>query len=95
MIVDLTPPEAGVIVDGLEPNFHDVAFSSESATITSQWENYTDPESGIRDHKVSVYRKRDGRLVNKIPTFLLHLISKDMLLQYIIIHLVLAESGRK
>ena len=66
MIVDLTPPAAGVIVDGLESKFHDVAFSSESATITSQWENYTDPESGIRDHKVSVYRKRDGRLVNEI-----------------------------
>ncbi|XP_072033446.1 LOW QUALITY PROTEIN: uncharacterized protein [Amphiura filiformis] len=60
VIVDLTPPEAGLIIDGLDPEFRDLVYSSEAATITSQWVNYTDPESGIRDYKISVYRKHDN-----------------------------------
>ncbi len=63
VIVDLTPPETGVIIDGVDPEFQDVVYSSEAATISAQWTNYTDPESGIRDHKISVYRKHYTKYV--------------------------------
>ena len=59
VIVDLTPPVSGIIVDGNETDFTNVQFSSEPASVKAQWADYSDPESGIRDYKITVYRKQD------------------------------------
>ena len=57
--VDLTPPVQGSIRDGLLPEPMDLEFSSKPATVAAHWEGFYDPESGIEDYQVTVYRKHD------------------------------------
>ncbi|XP_038062441.1 uncharacterized protein LOC119732930 [Patiria miniata] len=57
--VDLTPPIQGSVYDGLLPGPTDLDFSSEPATVEAQWKGFSDPESGIEDYQVTVYRKND------------------------------------
>ncbi|XP_048250793.1 uncharacterized protein LOC124111176 [Haliotis rufescens] len=59
VIVDLTPPVAGEVVDGRSANFTDTAFSLHVATVATQWRGYTDPESNIREYAVEVLRARN------------------------------------
>ena len=61
--IDLTPPVPGSVYDGREEGPTDVVFSSESATVSSQWEGFTDPESGITEYKVSVFRRKRMRYI--------------------------------
>ncbi|XP_033637723.1 uncharacterized protein LOC117298529 [Asterias rubens] len=55
--VDLTPPVQGSVYDGLLPGPTDLEFSSKPATVSAQWQGFSDPESGIEDYQVTVYRK--------------------------------------
>ncbi|XP_078658230.1 uncharacterized protein LOC144903713 [Branchiostoma floridae x Branchiostoma belcheri] len=59
VMYDATPPEEGWVNDGLDPN-HDVAYSSETATVSANWDNFTDPESDIADYKITVWRKHSS-----------------------------------
>ena len=53
-MVDITSPIPGVVKDGFSVQ-HDIDYSSETATVRSVWDNFTDPESGIADYKVHVH----------------------------------------
>ena len=53
MLVDITPPLPGWVNDGVEP-LRDVQYSAESATKRCNWNNFTDPESGIEKYEVKV-----------------------------------------
>ena len=59
----MTPPVPGTVYDGREEGPTDVVFSSESATVSSQWEGFIDPESGITEYKVSVFRRQRMRYI--------------------------------
>ncbi|CAH1250560.1 FAT1 [Branchiostoma lanceolatum] len=62
--VDLTPPEAGWIVDGTSEELDangipmDEEFTSEQAIVGAIWGDFVDPESGIDEFMVSVYRRQ-------------------------------------
>ena len=56
VLVDLTPPETGDVIDGLRPNFDDVRFSVHQATVSAQWRDFRDPESGVVSYEVQVHR---------------------------------------
>ncbi|XP_038050728.1 uncharacterized protein LOC119723897 [Patiria miniata] len=58
--VDLTPPLQGSVYDGLLPGPTDLEFSSKPATVEAQWQGFSDPDSGIDDYQVTIYRKHDG-----------------------------------
>ncbi|XP_071798137.1 uncharacterized protein [Asterias amurensis] len=59
VIVDLTPPVQGSVYDGLLPGTKDLDFSSKPATVSARWQGFSDPESGIEDYRVTIYRKHD------------------------------------
>ncbi|XP_070573688.1 uncharacterized protein [Ptychodera flava] len=55
VLFDATAPVEGELRDGLDPSV-DMKYSSETATVSANWNGYTDPESGILQYDVSVYR---------------------------------------
>ncbi|XP_078575736.1 uncharacterized protein LOC144861641 [Branchiostoma floridae x Branchiostoma japonicum] len=59
VMYDATPPEEGWVKDGLDPN-HDVTYSSELASVSANWGDFRDPESGIADNTVTVWRKHSN-----------------------------------
>ncbi|XP_048258679.1 uncharacterized protein LOC124137747 [Haliotis rufescens] len=59
VIVDLTPPVPGEVVDGIRKGFDDVEFSTHVATVGTQWRNHSDPESDIREYAVQVLRAKN------------------------------------
>ena len=63
VLVDITPPIPGFTVDGLDLT-EDISFSSETATKSVSWDNFTDPESGIDRYQVSMYKNNE-----KVKTF--------------------------
>lgn len=52
--VDLTEPESGEVVDGVQTGFTDLKFSPSTAKVGAQWKGFHDPESGIQQYEVSV-----------------------------------------
>ncbi|CAH1242180.1 Hypp6488 [Branchiostoma lanceolatum] len=63
VLIDLTPPEAGWVVDGnymdMDPSTGlpmDEVFTSEPAMVSAQWGEFVDPESDIDSYSVSVWR---------------------------------------
>ena len=54
MLVDLTKPVPGQVIDGLLDNFQDLEFTSSQAKVEAQWKNYYDPESLIKQYDVQV-----------------------------------------
>ncbi|XP_070204336.1 uncharacterized protein [Littorina saxatilis] len=54
VLVDLTPPIAGRVVDGDDIN-NDVDYTSEAASIAAAWEGFSDPETGIDSYTLSVF----------------------------------------
>lgn len=56
--VDLTKPDSGIAVDGIKEGFTDLRYSPSKSTVQLQWDNFYDPESGIREYDVQVARKR-------------------------------------
>ncbi|XP_046574117.1 uncharacterized protein LOC124282192 [Haliotis rubra] len=58
VIVDLTAPVPGDVVDGIRESFVDVEFSAHVATVGTQWRNQSDPESDIREYAVQILRAK-------------------------------------
>ncbi|KAI8518956.1 hypothetical protein Bbelb_022130, partial [Branchiostoma belcheri] len=62
--VDLTPPESGWFVDGDSDETGangvpvDLEFTSEPARVDAQWGDFLDPESGIDEFMLSIYRRQ-------------------------------------
>lgn len=54
VLVDLTEPVAGEVVDGLLDSFEDLEFTSSQAKVEAQWRGYYDPESLIKQYDVQV-----------------------------------------
>jgi hypothetical protein len=52
--VDLTAPVSGEVVDGVQPGFTDLQYSPSTAKVGTQWRDYYDPESGIKQYEVQV-----------------------------------------
>nr|KAG5706426.1 hypothetical protein BaRGS_032819 [Batillaria attramentaria] len=53
LLVDVTPPIPGNVSDGDDIN-NDIDFTSETATITTTWSDFRDPESGLTPYSLSV-----------------------------------------
>ncbi|XP_033731540.1 uncharacterized protein LOC117321183 [Pecten maximus] len=60
VLVDVTSPDAGWIHDGLSIH-SDIQFSSESASKSCNWNNFTDAESNIDHYKASVFVNNELR----------------------------------
>lgn len=58
VLVDLTEPVAGEVVDGSAHDFTDLQFTTSQAKVELQWRNYYDPESNISHYDVKVYRAK-------------------------------------
>lgn len=58
VLVDLTEPVAGEVVDGSAYDFTDLQFTTSQAKVELQWRNYYDPESNISRYDVKVYRAK-------------------------------------
>ena len=60
MLIDSTPPNIGVVYDGLSPGI-DLEFSSDAFTAQAHWINFTDDESSISHYVILVfYRAMDS-----------------------------------
>ena len=59
--VDVTPPLKGIVKDGNDPNSDEI-YSSEASTVSCVWRGFSDPESGIKQYGVDVYRTSAGML---------------------------------
>ena len=59
MLVDLTPPDAGSIYDGLVTGI-DLQYSSNAFSVQANWINYTDDESGISHYTITVFYRAMG-----------------------------------
>ncbi|CAH1802777.1 unnamed protein product [Owenia fusiformis] len=55
--IDMTKPIKGWIKDGLDKDI-DSNFTSKTASVQVNWNGYGDPESGIVDYSLAVYRER-------------------------------------
>ncbi|XP_060074374.1 uncharacterized protein LOC132554093 [Ylistrum balloti] len=58
ILIDITPPLPGIIWDGPVKG-NDIDFSSETATKSCNWDNFTDPESHIAKYDISLYINRE------------------------------------
>jgi hypothetical protein len=54
VLVDLTEPESGEVVDGKDPAFKDLQFTTSQAKVQLQWRGFQDPESLIKQYEVQV-----------------------------------------
>lgn len=54
VLVDLTEPESGEVIDGKEATFTDLQFTTNQAKVELQWRNFQDPESLIKQYEVLV-----------------------------------------
>lgn len=54
VLVDLTEPESGDVIDGKEATFTDLQFTTNQAKVELQWRNFEDPESLIKQYEVLV-----------------------------------------
>ena len=54
VLVDVTPPVAGIVVDGADVN-NDVNFTSESSSVSAAWTGFSDPETDIASYTVQLY----------------------------------------
>ncbi|KAK7498950.1 hypothetical protein BaRGS_00009759 [Batillaria attramentaria] len=58
VLIDLTPPVPGVVVDGDDIN-SDIEFTSETASLSSSWQGFHDPETQIDSYTLSVFVNGD------------------------------------
>ncbi|KAK7496779.1 hypothetical protein BaRGS_00011988 [Batillaria attramentaria] len=54
VLIDVTPPIPGTVSDGDDVN-NDINFTSKTATITTTWSDFQDPESGLTPYSLSVF----------------------------------------
>ncbi|XP_033747032.1 uncharacterized protein LOC117332256 [Pecten maximus] len=57
VLIDITPPLPGVVLDGSVTGT-DIVFSSETATKSCNWNKFADPESHISKYDISLYINR-------------------------------------
>ncbi|CAH1783351.1 unnamed protein product, partial [Owenia fusiformis] len=57
VLVDMTNPVRGWMKDGLDKDI-DRNFTSKTASVLVNWGGFEDPESGIDDYSLAVYRRR-------------------------------------
>nr|XP_006820036.1 PREDICTED: uncharacterized protein LOC102804939 [Saccoglossus kowalevskii] len=60
VLIDVTPPTKGWVKDGLDPD-NDMSFSSEVSSISANWDEFIDPESGILEYDISIWRSAFGK----------------------------------
>ena len=58
VVIDLSPPISGIVVDGIKQNFDDVQFSSSKSSVEVQWDRFSDPESGIKEYSVKISKQK-------------------------------------
>jgi hypothetical protein len=58
VLVDLTKPVAGEVVDGSAKDFTDLQFTTSQAKVELQWRDFYDPESNISHYDVQVDRAK-------------------------------------
>ena len=58
MLVDLSEPVPGEVVDGSAADFTDLQFTTSQAKVELQWRDYYDPESNISHYDVKVFRAK-------------------------------------
>ena len=58
VLVDLSEPVPGEVVDGSADDFTDLQFTTSQAKVELQWRDYYDPESNISHYDVKVYRAK-------------------------------------
>lgn len=80
VLVDTTSPIPGYALDGSNLK-KDLIFSSETATKTVSWDNFTDPESGIDNYVVSIYIN-DARVKTFNPTEHTYLVDNSISMQH-------------
>ena len=54
VLIDVTPPLPGIVVDGGNLT-HDLDFTSETASLTSSWSGFHDPESHVAFYTLSIF----------------------------------------
>ena len=57
VVIDVTPPESGFVVDGSLDNFADLEFSSFKSTVELQWHGFSDPESRIKEYDIKIMKR--------------------------------------
>jgi hypothetical protein len=67
VLVDLTKPVPGQVIDGNTVTFTDVKYTTSQAKVDLQWRNYYDPESNISHYDVKVYRAEYVTCANAGP----------------------------
>ncbi|XP_070573761.1 uncharacterized protein [Ptychodera flava] len=55
VLYDETPPEAGWIKDG-EDTEKDMIYSPLASTVSANWDDFSDPESGIDNYVISIWK---------------------------------------
>lgn len=60
VLIDLSPPEPGAVVDGRLDHFEDLEFSSSKSSVDLQWKKSSDSESGIKQQDVKISKHSGG-----------------------------------
>ena len=60
VMVDVTRPDQGWVHDGQDPA-EDIEFSSQTASVFSNWGDFHDPESGIDEYIVTLFVNGENR----------------------------------
>ncbi|XP_070573675.1 uncharacterized protein [Ptychodera flava] len=55
VLYDETPPESGWIKDG-EDTEKDMIYSPLASTVSANWDDFSDPESGIDNYVISIWK---------------------------------------
>ena len=64
MTTDITPPEAGIVIDGLSSQ-GDAMYSSCFSCVDASWSGFRDNESGIDHYHVTIWKKMPNSAVFK------------------------------
>ncbi|KAJ8321023.1 hypothetical protein KUTeg_002610 [Tegillarca granosa] len=60
VMVDLTKPVPGEVIDGNGTTFTDLKFTAATAKLEAQWRGFSDPESTIYQYNVQVHKAKNG-----------------------------------
>ncbi|XP_070573744.1 uncharacterized protein [Ptychodera flava] len=60
VLVDNTAPMAGWIKDGLHRE-HDMIYSPVATTVSASWDDFSDPESNIKEYVTRIWRENRGK----------------------------------
>ena len=60
--IDTSPPTLGTVLDGTS----NISYSSSLTTISAMWSNFEDPQSGITNYAIKIYRQPSGSLTSQL-----------------------------